>query len=160
MSRPTPGGYAAWVSWLGAFRRGDDPSTEGLGPIDGRLGTYVEARLLDRLAVAFADRMRQWQGALGDRIVAHPPEDADQAAAMLREAADRLGPMVRLAASPLLPRSIATSMHEVLDQVREGARTALDEAWQRQLADEVVDTPGAPWAPGQRAAGSGPLVTH
>ena len=70
VSAPPRGGYAAWVSWLEAFRRGEDPPTEGLGPVRGGFGSYVEARLLDRLSAAFAERVRQWQTALGDRIVA------------------------------------------------------------------------------------------
>ena len=145
MSAPPRGGYAAWVSWLEAFRHGEDPPTDGLGPVRGGFGSYVEARLLERLSAAFAERVRQWQTALGDRIVAQPPSGPVAAAAMLHEAVTRLAPLMRLADSPLLPRPLATSMHEMLRDVRDGARTALDEAWHRGLEDEH-----APGLPAQR----------
>lgn len=60
-SAPARGGYAASVSCVEAFRRGEDPSTEGLRPVRGDFGSYVEARLLERLSTAFAERVRQWQ---------------------------------------------------------------------------------------------------
>lgn len=141
VSAPTRGGYAAWVSWLEAFRRGEDPPTDGLGPVRGDFGSYVEARLLDRLSAAFAERVRQWQAALGDRIVAQPPSGPVAASAMLHEAVARLEPLTRLADSPLIPRPLAISMHEMLRTVREGARSALDEAWQRGLEDDHAPFP-------------------
>jgi hypothetical protein len=145
VSAPPRGGYAAWVSWLEAFRRGEDPSTDGLGPVRGGFGSYVEARLLERLSAAFAERVRQWQTALGDRIVAQPPSGPVAAAAMLHDATTRLAPLVRLADSPLVPRPLAHSMHEMLRAVRDGARTALEESWQRGLEDDH-----APGMPAQR----------
>jgi hypothetical protein len=145
VSAPARGGYAAWVSWLEAFRRGEDPPTDGLGPVSGGFGSYVEARLLERLSAVFAERVRQWQTALGDRIVAHPPDGPVTASAMLQDAVLRLEPLARLAASPLLPRSLALSMHQMLTTVREGARSALDEAWRRGLEEEH-----APGLPAQR----------
>lgn len=142
MSAPARGGYAAWVSWLEAFRRGENPPTEGLGPVRGGFGSYVEARLLDRLSAAFAERVRQWQTALGDRIVAQPPDGPVAASALFADAVARLEPLTRLADSPLLPRGLAVSMHDMLRTVREGARSALDEAWRRGLED--VHAPGMP----------------
>jgi hypothetical protein len=138
MSAPARGGYAAWVSWLEAFRRGEDPSTEGLGPVRGGFGSYVEARLLERLSTAFAERVRQWQASLGDRIVAQPPDGPVAASSMLRDAVARLEPLAKLAGSPLVPPALGASMRDMLDVVREGARTALDEAWRRGLEDEHV----------------------
>jgi hypothetical protein len=145
VSAPARSGYAAWVSWLEAFRRGEDPSTDGLGPVRGGFGSYVEARLLERLSTAFAERVRQWQTSLGDRIVAQPPDGPVAAAALFQDAVARLGPLARLADSPLVPRPLAASMHEMLAAVRDGARTALDEAWRRGLEDEH-----APGMPSQR----------
>lgn len=145
MSAPARGGYAAWVSWIEAFRRGEDPPTEALGPVRGGFGSYVEARLLEKLSAAFAERVRQWQAALGGRIVAHPPDGPVSAAALLQDAIARLAPLVRLADSPLVPRPLALSMHEMLGTVREGARTALEDAWRRGLEDEH-----APGMPSQR----------
>ncbi len=138
---PTRGGYADWVSWVEAFRRGENPPTDGLAPISGGLGSYVEARLLDRMSAAFTDRVRQWQTALGDAIVARPPEGPVAASAMLRDAVARLDPLTRLATSPLLPRSLGASMHEMLGQVRDGARTALDEVWRRRVEEGVGELP-------------------
>ena len=57
------GGYAMWVAWIEALRRGENRDTSGLSPIDGRMGSYVEARLLERLSTAFSERVRQWQTA-------------------------------------------------------------------------------------------------
>lgn len=142
MSAPARGGYAAWVSWLEAFRRGEDPAIDGLGPVRGGFGSYVEARLLERLSTAFAERVRQWQTALGDRIVAQPPDGPVAASALFRDAVARLEPLGRLADSPLIPRPLAVSMHDMLRTVREGARSALDEAWRRGLED--VHAPGMP----------------
>lgn len=147
MSAPARGGYAAWVTWLEAFRRGENPTTDGLGPVRGGFGSYVEARLLERLSTAFAERVRLWQTSLGDRIVAQPPDGPVAAASLLQDAVIRLEPLTRLADSPLLPRSLAVSMHEMLRTVREGARTALDEAWRRGLEDDH-----APGMPVQRRA--------
>ena len=145
MSAPVRGGYAAWVSWLEAFRRGEDPSTEGLGPVRGGLGSYVEARLLEKLSTAFAERVRQWQAALGDRIVAQPPDGPVAASAILRDAIARLEPLTKLADSPLVPPALGASMRDMLAVVREGARAALEEAWRRGLEDEH-----APGMPAQR----------
>jgi hypothetical protein len=159
VSAPPRGGYAAWVSWLEAFRRGEDPPTEGLGPVRGGFGSYVEARLLERLSTAFAERVRQWQTALGDRIVAQPPDGPVAATALFHDAVARLEPLVRLADSPLVPRPLAVSMHEMLATVRDGARTALEEAWRRGLEDEHA--PGMPAQrgvdPPARRAGAGVL---
>lgn len=129
----SPSTYAAWVSWLESFRRGEDPPTDRLPRVGPGLGSYVEARLVDRVAAAYAERVRQWQTTLGERIVAAPPADAAEAQAILREATVRLEPLARLAASPLLPRALGASLHAALVDVREGARTALDEAWRRRL---------------------------
>lgn len=139
--RPGHGGYAAWVSWIEAFRRGENPPTDGLGPISGWLGSYVEARVLDRLSVAYTDRVRAWQTTVGDAIVASPPDGPAAASAMLRDAVARLDPLLRLASSPLLPRSLGASMHTMVGQVRDGAQTALDEAWRRRLEESVGSVP-------------------
>jgi hypothetical protein len=143
MSTPGParGGYAAWVQWIEAFRRGEDPSTDGLGAIGAGLGSYVEARLLDRLSAAFTERVRQWQKALGDAIVVRPPESPAAAAAMLRDALVRLDPLATLAASPLLPPSLGASMQAMLDQVRDGARAALDDVWRRRTEEGAGEVP-------------------
>jgi hypothetical protein len=131
--------YAAWVSWLEAFRRGEDPSVDRLPRVGAGLGSYVEARLLDRIAAAFAERVRQWQTTLGRRIVAAPPADAAEAQAILRDAVQRLEPLARLAASPLLPRSLGASLHAALVEVRDGARSALDDAWRRRAEADAAD---------------------
>jgi hypothetical protein len=143
MSTPGParGGYAGWVRWIEAFRRGENPSTDGLGAIGAGLGSYVEARLLDRVSAAFTERVRQWQMALGDAIVARPPESPAAAAAMLREAVAQLDPLTMLATSPLLPRSLGASMHAMLDQVRDGAGAALDEVWRRRTEEGAGEVP-------------------
>lgn len=141
--------YAAWVSWLEAFRRGENPPTDGLRPISSDLGSYVEARLLDRVAAAFAERVRHWQTGLGAQVVARPPSGPAEAAEMLREAVTGLDPLVRLAASPLVPSSLGASMHTVLAGLRDGARSAVDDAWRRQA--ENTENPSADPVPGRSA---------
>ena len=125
------GGYALWVAWIEAFRRGENRDTGGLSPIDGGMGSYVEARLLERLSAAFSERVRQWQTVLGARIVASPPGDEAAVTAVLREAASGLEPLARIAGSPLLPRSMSLAMHDLLGQVRVGARDAVEESARR-----------------------------
>lgn len=125
------GGYAMWVAWIEAFRRGENRDTAGLSPIDGRMGSYVEARLLERLSAAFSERVRQWQTVLGARIVAAPPGDEAGVSALLRDAASGLEPLARIAGSPLLPRSMSLAMHDLLGQVRAGARDAVEESARR-----------------------------
>ncbi|NMO92486.1 hypothetical protein [Actinomycetospora sp. TBRC 11914] len=131
------GGYAMWVAWIEAFRRGENRDTAGLPPIDGGMGSYVEARLLERLSGAFSERVRQWQTVLGAQIVAAPPTDDAAVSALLREAASGLEPLARVAGSPLLPRSMSLAMHDLLGQVRAGARDAVEESARRVREPEV-----------------------
>ena len=60
------------------------------------------------------------------------------ASAVLRDAVARLEPLAKLAGSPLVPPALGSSMRDMLADVREGARTALEEAWRRGLEDEHV----------------------
>ncbi len=147
------GGYAMWVAWIEAFRRGENRDIGGLPPIDGGMGSYVEARLLERLSAAFSERVRQWQSVVGERIVAAPPVDETAVTAMLRDASPGLEPLARLAGSPLLPRSMSLAMHDLLGQVRAGARDALEESSRRVREPEVE--PRVPRVP--RRAPSGPV---
>lgn len=135
--------YAVWVSWLEAFRRGENPPADRLRPISADLGSYVEARLLDRVAAAFAERVRHWQTSLGAQVVARPPAAPSEAADMLDRAVAGLDPLDRLAASPLVPASLGASMHTVLAEVRDGARSALDDAWRRQAEETGEETGSA-----------------
>ena len=154
------GGYAAWVAWIEAFRRGENRDTTGLPAIDGRMGSYVEARLLERLSTAFSERVRQWQTVLGDRIVAAPPADEAGVTALLRDAASGLEPLARIAGSPLLPRSMSLAMHDLLGQVRVGARDAVEESARRvrepvhePRVARVARRPANSPVPAQRTAG-------
>ncbi|MDL5155743.1 hypothetical protein [Actinomycetospora termitidis] len=131
------GGYASWVAWIDAFRRGDDGGLEALTPIDGRMGTYVEARLLERLSAAFSERVRVWQSALGERIVTRPPRDEADVVALLRDADPGLEPLARVATSPLLPRTMAVAMHDLVAQTRAGARDAVRESARRLREPEL-----------------------
>lgn len=137
------GTYASWVSWLDAFRRGEEPSAAGLDPVDARLGPYVEARLLARVDTAVTDRVRQWRAALAEAVMARPPVDAARVAELLRDADRRLQPLVRLAASPLLPAAVAATLGAALDGVREGGRAAVDEARRRLLEEPAGSGRGA-----------------
>jgi hypothetical protein len=154
------GGYAMWVAWIDAFRRGENRDTAGLPPIDGRIGSYVEARLLERLSAAFSERVRQWQTVLGGRIVAAPPGDEAGVTALLRDAAAGLEPLARIAGSPLLPRSMSLAMHDLLGQVRAGARDAVEESARRvrepihePRVARVARRPANSPVPAQRTAG-------
>jgi hypothetical protein len=157
------GGYAMWVAWIEALRRGENRDTTGLPPIDGGMGSYVEARLLERLSAAFSERVRQWQTVLGARIVASPPADEAAVTVLLREAAAGLEPLARVAGSPLLPRSMSLAMHDLLGQVRAGARDAVEESARRVREPEreprvarVARRPANSPVPAQRSAGARP----
>ena len=152
------GGYAMWVAWIEAFRRGENRDTAGLPPIDGGMGSYVEARLLERLSAAFSERVRQWQSVVGERIVAAPPVDEAAVTALLRDAAPGLEPLARLAGSPLLPRSMSLAMHDLLGQVRAGARDALEES-SRRVREPERRAARAP-RPAARAERPGPGAAH
>jgi hypothetical protein len=142
-----------WVAWIEAFRRGEDRDTAGLPSIDGGMGSYVEARLLERLSASFSERVRQWQSVLGERIVAAPPVDEVAVTALLRDAAPGLERLARVAGSPLLPRTMSLAMHDLLGQVRAGARDAVEESSRR-----VREPAGEPRVPRvSRRPGSGPV---
>ena len=154
------GGYARWVAWIEAFRRGENRDSAGLAPIDGRMGSYVEARLLERLSAAFSERVRQWQTVLGAHIVAAPPGDETAVSALLRDAASGLEPLARIAGSPLLPRSMSLAMHDLLGQVRAGARDAVEGSARRvrepvhePRVARVARRPANSPVPTQRTAG-------
>jgi hypothetical protein len=124
------------------------------------MGSYVEARLLERLSAAFSERIRQWQTVLGSQIVAAPPADEAAVTALLREAAAGLEPLVRVAGSPLLPRPMSLAMHDLLGQVRAGARDAVEESARRVREPEleprlqrVARRPANSPVPAQRGAG-------
>lgn len=138
--RPSPGSYAGWVSWLEAFRRGEEPDLEGLEPIDGRLAPFVEARLLDRLSAAVTERVRRWRATLAEDVMAAPPTDEAAVAVLLGDATRRLDPLERLAASPLLPTEVAAAMRVALVEVRDGAREALKDA-RRRMDEETLELP-------------------
>jgi hypothetical protein len=142
-----------WVAWIQAFRRGEDRDTTGLPAIDGGMGSYVEARLLERLSAAFSERVRQWQSVLGQRIVAAPPADDAAVAALLREAAPGLEPLARVAGSPLLPHGMSLAMHDLLGQVRAGARDAVEESSRR--VREPGNEPRVPRV--ERRSATGPV---
>ncbi|MCD2192314.1 hypothetical protein LQ327_02745 [Actinomycetospora endophytica] len=150
------GGYAMWVAWIEAFRRGEDRDTTGLPSIDGGMGSYVEARLLERLSAAFSERVRQWQSVVGERIVAAPPVDEVAVTALLRDAAPGLEPLARVAGSPLLPRAMSLAMHDLLGQVRAGARDAVEESSRR--AREPAAEPRVPRV--TRRPPNGPVPTQ
>lgn len=133
---PPAGAYAAWVAWVEDFRRGDDREPGGLCPLDGRMGSYLEARLLERLSGAFSERVRAWQRDLGQRIVSGPPTDAAAGSALLREAGPRLDPLARVAAAPQIPRAVAGAMHALLGEVRAGARASVEESHRRHREPE------------------------
>ena len=137
---PGAGTYANWVGWLEAFRRGDDVPVDDLDPVDGRLGPYVEARLLDRLSAAVTERIRRWRAELADDVIAAPPSDGSAAAVLLAEASRRLGPLERLASSPLLPAEVTTAIGAALVELRAGARGALEDA-RRRMVEETVELP-------------------
>lgn len=137
---PGAGTYANWVGWLEAFRRGDDVPVDDLDPVDGRLGPYVEARLLDRLSAAVTERIRRWRSDLADDVIAAPPADEPAVTALLAEASRRLGPLERLASSPLLPAEVTTAIGAALAELRAGARDALEDA-RRRMVEETVELP-------------------
>lgn len=132
----TPGPYAAWVSWLAAFGRGEDLPAGHLPPIDAELGPQMVERLARHVADAFHDRVRRWQEAFSrdqQLLLARPERAMTVLPVVLADARKRLGPLVTFTVHPGLPAELRTS---VADALRETISSA-----QRSLEDSVRDAP-------------------
>jgi hypothetical protein len=132
----TPGPYAAWVSWLAAFGRGEDLPTSHLSPIEADLGPQMVERLARHVADAFHDRVRRWQDAFTrdqQLLLARPDQAVTVLAIVLADARKRLGPLVAFTVHPGLPAELRTSL---ADALRETISSA-----QRSLEDSVRDAP-------------------
>ncbi|MEV6829493.1 hypothetical protein [Amycolatopsis sp. NPDC051102] len=132
----TPGPYAAWVSWLAAFGRGEDLPAGHLTPIDADLGPQMAERLARHVAEAFHDRLRRWQTAFSrdqQLLTARPEQAVTVLAVVLADARKRLGPLVAFTVHPGLPAELRTSL---ADSLRDSISSA-----QQSLEDAVRDAP-------------------
>lgn len=132
----TPGPYAAWVSWLAAFGRGEDLPAGHLAPVDAGLGPQLAERLARHVAEAFHDRLRRWQNAFSrdqQLLTARPEQAVTVLAVVLADARKRLGPLVAFTVHPKLPAELRTSL---ADSLRDTISSA-----QRSLEDAVRDAP-------------------
>jgi hypothetical protein len=132
----TPGPYAAWVSWLDAFGRGEDAPSGHLTPVDQGLGPEMLARLTAHVATAFHDRQRRWSAALvrdQQLLLADPANAGTAIAVILHNARTLLAPLVAFTALAVFPA-----------QLRENLRTALEQtvrSAQQSLADSAREAP-------------------
>jgi hypothetical protein len=132
----TPGPYAAWVSWLAAFGRGEDLPAGHLPPVGADVGPQMAERLARHVADAFHDRVRRWQDAFTrdqQLLLARPDRAVTVLAIVLADARKRLGPLVAFTVHPGLPAELRTSL---ADALRETISSA-----QRSLEDSVRDAP-------------------
>ncbi|GAB3735050.1 hypothetical protein GCM10027598_60910 [Amycolatopsis oliviviridis] len=132
----TPGAYAAWVHWLGAFGRGEDLPSGHLVSVGVDLGPQMLERLTRHIAEAFHARQRKWSDALirdQQMLLADPARAVTAIAVILADARRRLRPLVALTGHPALPA-----------ELRESLATALKEtvtSSQRSLEDSAREAP-------------------
>ncbi|HEX4722841.1 MAG TPA: hypothetical protein VH333_10030 [Pseudonocardiaceae bacterium] len=135
----TEGPYAAWVSWLAAFGRGEDPPSGHLTRVDQSLGPEMLARLTSHVATAFHDRQRRWSDALvrDQQLLRIDPANAGTAiAVVLHNARALLAPLVAFTAMPLFPTELRENLRTALAQtVRSAQQTLVDSA--REAPEEL-----------------------
>jgi hypothetical protein len=127
----TPGPYAAWVSWLAAFGRGEDLPAGHLAPFDVELGPQMAERLARHVADAFHDRLRHWQDAFSrdqQLLLAQPERAVTVLPVVLADARKRLGPLVALTIHSGLPAELRTSVADALRKTISSAQGSLEDS--------------------------------
>lgn len=125
-----PGNYAAWVSWLDAFARGEDLPSEHLQPVDASMGPQMHARLVERIAAAFEARCAAW-GAVLQRDLDAAARRIGSHAAVLVDARVRLGAVARFVASPLLPEALQSALRTSLESMVRSSQESLEDSARR-----------------------------
>ncbi len=132
----TPGPYAAWVSWLEAFGRGEDLPGTHLPPISEDMGPHMQERLLRHVSEAFHSRQRRWSAAVQrDRqlLLVDPARAATALAVLMHNAKNVLGPLREFTEHPRFPPELRKSLRVAL---RDSVTSA-----QRSLEDSTREAP-------------------
>jgi hypothetical protein len=130
--RTAPGPYAAWVSWLDAFARGEDLPSQHLAAVDDRLGPHMQQRLLQRVAAAFEARARMWNETLRRHLAASVAREPAELGTLLVAARGRLAPLCELSTDHRLPAEVRQSLHDALSEMISGAQQNLEDSARRQ----------------------------
>lgn len=128
----TPGSYAAWASWLGAFARGEDLPNHHLSPVDDQLGPHMQERLLQRVAAAFEARARTWNETLRRHLAAGVARDPTELGSLLVAARGRLQPLRELTTNSRLPAEVQQRLHDALSEMISGAQQNLEHSVRSQ----------------------------
>jgi hypothetical protein len=127
--RPVAGRYQDWVDWLEAYGRGEDRPAHHLAPYTEDMGPDYQFRLVERILAAFQARLDRWSS-LFSRDLRAVNTPTGYAGAMV-SARQRLGPLHRLADSPLLPEAVRTGLSAALSTVVEQVQESLAETAHR-----------------------------
>lgn len=140
--RTAHGPYAAWVSWLDAFGRGEDLPSGHLTVVDEQLGPQMVGRFLERLETAFRARAERWGDTLRRHLDVGPLGSPTELAAILVAARRRLRPLTALANDRRLPEQVRTSLSTALREMTEQAQDSLEQAVRRKPvgADRLIAT--------------------
>ena len=129
--RGISGPYSAWVNWLTAFGRGEDPPVEHLPVIDERYGPAMLERLMRHVAAAFDARQKRWQEALRrdqDLLSAEPGNAVTAMAVVLVDARARLAPLVALTRVAALPEPMREALRDALEKTVRSSQQTLDDS--------------------------------
>jgi len=124
----TPGPYAAWVSWLEAFGRGEDLPIGHLAPIDPRMGPKMFERLMVQVNKAFAARQRLWTEALGRDVRGLSGDTVTGVASVvvvLTGARRRLAPLRAFTEHPAFTPKMRDTLRESLEKTVSSAQKSL-----------------------------------
>jgi hypothetical protein len=127
----TPGPYAAWVSWLDAFARGEDLPNQHLCAVDEQLGPHMQQRLLRRVAAAFEARARVWNETLGRHLAASVAREPAELGALLVAARSRLQPLRELTTESRLPAEVRQRLSDALSEMIKGSQQNLEHSVRR-----------------------------
>ncbi|MFD9736270.1 hypothetical protein [Umezawaea sp. NPDC059074] len=123
-----PGPYAAWVSWLEAYGRGEDLPIGHLAPIDPRMGPEMFERLMAQVDKAFTARQRRWTEALGKDLrglSGDPVNGVSAVAVVLNNARRRLGPLRAFTEHPAFTSEMQESLRDSLKKTVKSAQESL-----------------------------------
>lgn len=136
----TPGPYAAWVSWLDAFARGEDLPNQHLSVVDEQLGPHMQQRLLRRVAAAFEARARMWNETLSRHLAASVAREPSELGALLVAARGRLQPLRELTTESRLPAEVRKSLSDALHEMIKGSQRNLEHSVRRapQSAEQLL----------------------
>lgn len=128
--------YAAWIAWIDGFGAGRAPSAEGLVPFDDpRLDGYPAQRVVDRISVALARRLKQWSETLNRELAATVRKPGASLGPVLIGARRRMNQLREELQAPPLTAALRAEALELTDRL--AANT------QRELEDELRRVPGA-----------------